>query len=260
MRKIGRDERGIAHVLLIIVIVIVLAAVAGVGWYVFKKQKSGSGSSVATKVSQKIAEANCKYPDKDICRFISSWKDSEFYTINSTDISDGVTSTSVFQIIGDDKFRMSSTGDTPFDMISIGNTTYTKDFETGIWWKQTTESTNDEGLKDIGLDIDFEDVSDDSSDLENSVYKKNGTEACGNLTCLKYQVKDDTLEAGATQYIWFDNKDYQLRRLEITDSTGSNNMVFLYTPFEINPPASYKELGPNQMYIPGQTEPVDLSL
>jgi outer membrane lipoprotein-sorting protein len=73
-------------------------------------------------------------------------------------------------------------------------------------------------------------------------YKNLGTEACGNLTCYKYQVTTATA-AGAKQYVWFDTTSYQLRRWQYSDSsTGTTDMAISYQPVTISQPSPVQPL------------------
>jgi hypothetical protein len=96
----------------------------------------------------------------------------------------------------------------------------------------------------------------DTPEVKNiTTYKNLGTEACEKLTCYKYQVID-TGVPDDTQYIWFDNKDYQLRRTRYEGKDGSvSESTYSYNKFNITVPSPVKELGKNQYLVPGDAEP-----
>jgi outer membrane lipoprotein-sorting protein len=136
-------------------------------------------------------------------------------------------------------------------MITIDKTVYTKAGDT--WYKQTAESTDKNTTDDFK--IDFEDPEDESTPEEDkTTYKSLGKEACGNLNCFKYEVIDPE-QADQKNFIWFDDKDYQLRRSRTETPDGASEMTFEYDNVNIGEPSPVQELGPNQYIIPGQTEP-----
>lgn len=67
-------------------------------------------------------------------------------------------------------------------------------------------------------------------------YKALGTVACGSLTCYKYQVTDSTTPT-ATQYAWFDNKNYELRQWQYTDSGDTDDITISYGAVNITKPS-----------------------
>jgi outer membrane lipoprotein-sorting protein len=239
------NERGIAHIL-IIVIIVVLAVAGGAGYYVYNKQKDKNATS--PEVTAAIAAA-CKTVDKDVCKFMTNWKENDYYTISATSTSGGVASTMTMQIQGDNS-HMTSTGGTPYEVISIGNSTYTKDFSDNSWWKYTsttptpTETTS-------STDLTFTESSETIPEAQRTVYRKIATEACGALNCLKYQVLDPS-DTTTTNYIWFDNHDYQLRRMRTTSAEGTYDMVVSYEKFTLTVPTPTKEMD-SSMYLGSDT-------
>lgn len=247
MKKIIEDKRGIAYLWPIIIAAVVV--VAGVGYYVWNKNKNSGSSSVS--ITGKPS-GKCEYSDKDLCKFITNWKMNKYYTIESTDTSNGATNKSTIQYVSPDRFYMKAGGEAAYEMIMIGNTTYTKAGDT--WYKQTAKST-DNSIKD-NAKRDFKEPSDDNA--AKTEYKKLGTEACGSLTCYKYQVVESSTPDSKT-YIWFDTKDYQLRRTRTESANGGvSDQTMSYEKISINAPKSYKELGPNQYIMPGSTEPTSM--
>jgi hypothetical protein len=251
-------QRGIAHVGLIILVIAVLAAVGGIGYFVMNKNKAGSAadsaaSSVTEKAIEAAAKAECaKNNDKDLCKFMTSWKASKQYRIVSTD-STGAKST--IEIDGD-KSHMVMTGEMAYESIVIDKTIYTKSGNT--WYKQTIKDPAQNLSESIKPE--FEDTEDDTTapTEDKSVYRKIGKEDCGKLTCFKYEVIDKD-NADEKQLIWFDDKDYQLRksRSESKDGTSSEQ-TYEYTGVKISAPSPVKELGPNQYIMPGSSEPVTM--
>jgi outer membrane lipoprotein-sorting protein len=77
-------------------------------------------------------------------------------------------------------------------------------------------------------------------------YKEIDTEACGSLTCFKYQISDSA-SPGTTQFAWFDNQSYLLRQWKYTDNAGnSTDMTISYEPISISAPAQYQTIPTGQ--------------
>jgi hypothetical protein len=255
MRRMkSTNQQGIAHLGLILVLVVVLGGVGFAGYKVFSKNKDG-GSSENSAVAKAALETACKETDKLICKFMSSYKSNKYYTVNSKTTADGTTTQSMYQAEGDKKFHMTASGDTPYEMIVIDKDTYTK-AANGTWWKQTTKP---EVTPKADNKFDFDDNTDDSgtdkTPEDKTTYKNLGTEACGSLTCHKYQVLSSSSPEDK-EYIWFDTKDYQLRRTLSEGKDGSvSDSTYSYEKISIKVPSPVKELGPNQYLMPGASEP-----
>lgn len=252
------NQQGLAHVALVLVLVVVLGAVGFAGYKVVSKNKAGdtSDNSAVTKAA---IEAACKETDKNICKFMSSWKTNKYYTVVSKTTTDGKTTESTYKTEGDKKFHVIATGDTPYEMIVIDKDTYTK-APNGTWWKQTTkpeEKTPGPADKfDFGTDVDDSNTPDEPEDK--TTYKNLGTEACGKLTCHKYEIVSSATPDDK-EFIWFDTKDYQLRRTlsQYKDGTVSES-TYSYDKISIKVPSPVKELGPNQYLMPGSNEPTTM--
>lgn len=243
MKKL--DQKG-SHVLVVLLVIVVVAAVAGVGYYVFKKQKSSS-SSTTSKAAQEAAQ-KCEEEDKNICKFFASWKDSKYYTVDTTSTAAGKTSNMKMEYVAPDRYHIVMSGELAYETISIGTTTYTK--TDGVWYKQTQKKEDVDKYKSES-NTNFEEPAKDTAPEKKTTYKLIGTEACGNLTCFKYQVINPDAK-DTTEYMWFDNKDYQLRKTSTESNGEKSESTFSYTKLEIKEPSPVKELGPNQVVIPGQ--------
>jgi hypothetical protein len=253
--SVKQDQRGIAHLILLVIVALAIGVIGFAGYTVVNKNKTktNSESSATTDLAKAISNANCEYDDKDLCKFFASWKTHQSFKVTAESTDEGKKSTSLYESEGEDKFHMASTGDFNFEMITIGKTTYTKGGD-GTWWKQI--AANQEITVDLkaGNDFDFEEPSKDEPAGQKTTYTKIGKEACGKLTCFKYQV----IEPGETgkQYIWFDDKDYQMRRMRSEGGEGGTyEGTFSYDSVKISEPSPIKELGPNQYIIPGSNEP-----
>ena len=76
----------------------------------------------------------------------------------------------------------------------------------------------------------------------NGIYFKYlDTEACGSLSCFKYQVTDSSTPT-TNQYVWFDKSKYQLQEWQASDSTnGTTDMKITYQAVNISVPSPVQQ-------------------
>lgn len=239
------NQKGIAPIAIVVAVVVVLAAAGG---YYFMSQKGG-GPSIPGVPSLTL-NPNCKHNDPNLCKFLNNWKNIKQFSVKSTtSVKSGPGSEVIFEINGEDKFHMmmSEGGKENWNVITIGDTTYTKDYSDNKWWKQ--ESSKKEDLKDQ-FDFKF-DESDDKEAEDKTTYKAMGEEPCGNMTCFKYQVINPDSD-GDTEYIWFDNKQYLLRKQQIVSKDGTiSTSEFNYSGVNISEPSPTKDAKEDQIIVPG---------
>ncbi len=225
-----------------LIIVLVLVVLGGVGfatyWLGFKDKNSSSEGSGSVL---NALNSDCKYKDADLCKFINSWKEQKYYTIDSTTTdSEGKQTKMVMKIESDSKTQMIGYENDKeiYNYITIGSDHYTKDFSDDKWTK-TTLSSDQPTETQTNTTYKFDEKAENATDT--TTYKKIGTEACEKLTCFKYQVIDPS-NTNSTEYIYFDNKDYQLRKIrsELKDS-GVTESVYSYSKFTISVPSPIKE-------------------
>lgn len=231
MRKY-RNSSGIAHPGLIVLVVAVVA-VAGFAFWKVSSGKDSSTSSSTTKVSkaeEKAAQTACEKSinDKDFCKFASHTNIiKDVYVATDTSVTADGTSTMVIKSDGKNNTDMtiSQGGVETARYISLDGATYMKTPDSDVWTKYPASSTA--APKDTSptsdIKVDYNNITENNT----VSYKNLGKEACDKLTCFKYQVVDTT-NAGTTQYIFFDTKDYLMRKWSSKDSSGSNDMVFTY--------------------------------
>jgi outer membrane lipoprotein-sorting protein len=248
------NQQGFGHILLVIIILVVLG---GIGFAGYKVISGRTGTNVTNAASKAAQLAACEESDKNICKYFASMKVQKYYSGNSKTTSDGKTQETTFQADGLTKFHMTVGGETPYEIITIDNTTYTK-APNGVWWKQTAKAEETAKLKkDLKVDTQS-DTSTSDEPANKPTYKALGTEACGKLTCYKYQVINST-SSNDKSYIWFDTKDYQLRRtLDEMEDGSVSDTTLSYDKVSIKVPSPVKELGANQYLVPGQNEPTTM--
>jgi outer membrane lipoprotein-sorting protein len=238
--SLQKDNRGIAHLALILGVV-VIAIIGGVGYMVYSRQSSDNHSAM-NMVSNKEVEAACnkEIDDNNFCKFASGWTDLVNYKAVTTSTSKDGTSVMTLEAENKEKSHMliTTNGKDSSEAITIGNSTYIKDYSDNKWTKFTTsESTKTEDIKS-DIDVDFKEST--TAETDKTQYKLIGKEACGSLTCFKYQIIDPK-DPGSEQFVWFDTKDYMLRRWSTKDANGTSDTVFTYDSIKISEPSPVKE-------------------
>src|SRR3989304_4021058 len=222
---------------LIIILAAILVAILGaVGFFFFK-----DSIFPAKGLTGQVLNANCKLNDKDLCKFVSNFKGLENMSAKSVTTVDGKKTESIMEIQGTDKSHIVTTvdGKEESNYISIGNTTYMKDYSDNKWWKTTVDTKDtSEGAK-TNWNAGIEKSVNESADK--TTYKKIGKEACGNLTCLKYQVIDSN-NTGSTEYIWFDTKNYALRKTRSESKDTVMETTFTYDNVNVTAPSPTKDM------------------
>jgi outer membrane lipoprotein-sorting protein len=241
--KIHTNQTGIAHLMLILVVVVLLG-VGGAGYYVWNKNKDEkSGSNPSQTASSKVVEDECKkaIDDKDFCKFASSVNFNQDYKTVITSTSAEGNSVMTLQSDSDGNTSANTTvnGEEVAAYVMLDDTSYTKDLTDGSWFKFTNETSEDINVSD-DLDLDFEEDT-STPEVDKTEYKKIGKEACGNDTCFKYQIIDPEAPTDE-QFVWFDDKDYQLRRFSFKNSEGTSDMTYSYENVTITAPSPTKEM------------------
>lgn len=248
MPNLSSKQSGLAPIAMIIAVV-VIAAAAG-GYFLLNK---GGGISLPGGVG---LNPNCKYNDPDLCKFINNFKVTNSFSAKSTTTDNtGKKFDSIFESIGSDKTHIvySEAGKESFNVITIGDVTYTKDYSDNKWWKQQQPKAE----KQLETQSNIKDeIAKTEAPEDKTTYKKIGVEACGSRQCFKYQVinPDNT---DTTDYLWFDNSEYLLRRERNEAKDGSvTDTEMGYTGININVPTPTKDAKPDQVILPtGGTVP-----
>jgi len=237
--KILNNQRGIA-LPIIIGAMIIIAVIGGGAFYVLSNNKDDTGDVVAS-VSTKALETECKkqFDDKDFCKFASNvnFKDSYRSTITSSESEDNTTITLEADSNGNTRTVTTVNGQEVAAFISIGNTSYSKDIIDGQWTKFTSEPTEKNNNPSDNLDFDFDE---DKTTPDNTQYKKLEKEACGSLTCFKYQIVDPDAPTDES-IVWFDDNDYKLRRYTFKNVGGTTDISYRYESITINEPSPIKK-------------------
>lgn len=243
-------QSGIAPIAVIVVVVLVAAAAGG--YFLLNK---GGGVSIPGAPGLTL-NPNCKYNDPDLCKFINNFKITNSYSAKSTTTDKaGKKFETTFEGVGEDRSHIvySESSKETYNVITIGDTTYTKDYTDNKWWKQKQpkEAKQLEQKTDLKEEFKKSEVPEDKT-----TYKKIGMEACGSRQCFKYQIIDPN-NTDTTEYIWFDSSEYLLRRerSESKDGTVTDTDIN-YSGVSINVPSPTKDAKPDQIILPtGGTVP-----
>lgn len=259
--SLKEDERGLSHVVLILLAVVVLAAVGFAGYRVMNKDKDStkeSASSVVdTNQKELVKECEKHFKDKDLCKFTGNYSlDKVAYVMKSTSTMDGVNSTMEMRSDGKGNTSMKSTnGGETSEIINFEKVTYMKDNSDGQWIKFANNDTAASPTELNPADgVDFTTTTKDETAESTISYKKLGSEKCGNLTCLKYQMIDST-KPNDINYFWFDTKDYRMHRWYSKDDNGTTDFTITYESVKISAPSPVKEFDPMAGIDPALTDP-----
>src|SRR5688572_8290623 len=99
--KLFNNQRGVAHLAVILIVVVALAAVGGIVVYALKR----SGSSILP------AQFNdqCEYNDKELCKFLNNSKNLKTFKVESVDTAkDGTKTNSTYEVDEGDKLHLVS--------------------------------------------------------------------------------------------------------------------------------------------------------
>lgn len=230
----------------IVVVVAVIGIIAAAG-YIF--MASRSGSSLTNPLASVTLNSKCEYNDPDLCKFLNNWKEQKNYSISSTsDSAEEKDVVSVFEIEGADKSHiLIKQGDTEsYNVITIADTTYTKDNSDSKWWKQVKPKT------DVTEDysVDFDDNPTDNSDADKTTYTKKEKAACGDRMCFVYETMTGTDHEGM-ELIYFDDKEYILRQTVSEHENITTTSVFTYGKVKIAAPSPTKDAAADDMIMPG---------
>lgn len=248
---IHKNQRGVAHIAIILAVVIL--AVAGGGYYFVTKANKDKSKDTNTSQSAEDAAASeaisaaCKQEvdDEDFCRYAASvsnlYANKEAYTAVSTGSMEGTTSTSTIKSDGKGNTYIST--ETPqgkTESITLNGTTYTKSPSQNVWYRLPKSDTpTDNGVETDAPEYNFDEPEESSG--PKTIYKKLGEEACGDLTCVKYQTYSEDSPSD-TWTVWFDKKDFKTRKTEIASSGSKYTTTYTYEAVDISEPSPVEDM------------------
>jgi hypothetical protein len=235
-------QAGIAHIALIVVVIVI--AIAAVGFFALKGPSGTSPLSSLGGGAPKVTEDFFSYVEDPLVRKhytaqanVSTYrireKSNAFETENVIVTESQVTSSGDFNI---HKWEEKGGARTK-ESIQIGETVYYKDESDGVWWMQTLAPEVIEE-QSVNYDLDSYDPI-EQTELPKVTHKSLGQEACGALTCHKYEESLEDLPE-APRLIWFDTSQFLLRREEVGFGEFRIENEYSYDNINIQAPSPTK--------------------
>ena len=244
------QEQGLGHVLLAIIIVVVLGVIGFAGYTVANRNspKASTKTTTTTSSSEKSADdTGCvsTYHDANLCKFAGN-ANLDKLAYKATATVAGSDSPGEFTVESDGKGNssVSTTGaGQTFNAITLDGNSY---IQTGSVWYEYPKDSSTNDASNTG---DTNPASGVDLVLGSGVtYKPEGTEACGSLTCFKYEVTD-TAQPSSVQTVWFDNQHYLIRRWQSADTADGKTTT---TILEVSYPGNVTITKPSPVQVIGQ--------
>lgn len=223
------------------IIIVVILAVVGVVGYFLVKGGGLPGGLGGPELLQRATEKDFESITDPILRkhFVAQSNVAAYRTRSKSSGKGEIIDIYEYVLKGDFPFRWIQEDDVKkkevAHLISIGDTTYVKDYSDGKWWKQTVKPEKQEE-ENVQEPEDFKETFLEEDPIE---YKNLGQEACGNLTCHKYE---QTFGDGGTRTFWFDTKYYLLRREVSGFGEFSAEIIYTYDGIRISAPSPTKDV------------------
>jgi hypothetical protein len=233
----------------IIITITTIALLGGGGWWAIAYQQAKN-----TPLQQAIRSAHCSYADTTLCKFFAGRKLTSQYTIHGKQSSGTHDSTIELQTDSPKNVHLTLHGSFDYETYVLGQTSYQKGKD-NTWQKQTvpTGTANYRGAAAFLSPYQFPEPTAQTA----STFKALGTETCGDKQCFKYQVIN-TAVPDDKQYIWFDDHNYQLQRMQNkTAQNGTFEARISYEPIALLAPHPVKTISADKQLTPRQsTTPV----
>ncbi len=253
-----------------ILIVGIIAAVAVVGYLLYSQGILSFIIPSFPGVVQRATEKDFEFiEDANVRKHMVAQANKTNYRTKTYSDAAGLTFIMEVQIEGEN-FNTRDTENTPDGSesrhkVQIGNTTYIKDYSDNKWWKQTIapEELPEEESNNI-KPVDFKEEY-SKPDLK---FKDLGKEDCPSaslrLTCFKYEQLTGGPEKMAYKRIfWFDDREYLLRKDQITVGEFTNSIEYSYDNIKIVAPSPTKDVPEGKSiydYYYGTNTPISSSL
>src|SRR3990167_4420151 len=217
---------------------LLVAAVIIVGGGAYLITKDEGTVSVNKELQSKCTT---QVNDETFCKFAGVFANAGDYKVSVT--SNDQSGASTIELASDSKGNSSMVvkqdGQEQGSVVVFNGVTYLKDSTDGQWFKFSSTDANKPEVLDLKKEFAKGDFKGDAG--QTLQYKNVGTEACGNLTCFKYQVIDPN-KPNEEGFLWFDNKDYLLRRVTAKNDGSTTDMNLTYTKVSISEPSPTNDL------------------
>ena len=206
-----KDSKGISRPIIIALIAIVLVIIAGAVIWQLTKKSSPGGSAATTPTPTAVAvSSSCMktFNDNTLCAFAEHIKLSAMEYVATGTAANAAGASSTFTVKNDgqgNKELTYSKGSEQISAITLDGVTYLQE-GAGTTWSQYSAGNAPAAANPVGsFNLNL-----DTASTAGLTVTKEGTSACGNLTCFGYKVVDAS-DPGGTAYIYFDNHNYLLR-------------------------------------------------
>lgn len=242
----GQQESGVASkIVLIVITLLVCAGVLGV--IAFRM----ANNNIDPTVKKAIENAECAHVDENVCKFFASSSVSNQYVLQATEQKNDTSITHELRAQDKDTFELTVTSDgSKRQTLAIGEHVLIKADDDETWRQQTIpDAENRIKYREIHT---FDFLAKPESEAAAAAFVQAGEEACGELTCFRYQYKDGD---DTTTYFWFDNQEYRLRRVLTTGDSYSYDAQVRYESVAVSRPENVSTLERGMYIPPGKTEP-----
>lgn len=197
-----------------------------------KTSTASTNNDVQTKC---LADVN----DKTFCKFAGTFAAAGDYSATMTSTTGGVTSNIQVAVAanGNGSMTVRSSDTTSSSIVVYGGTTYVQDPTDNQWLSYALGSPSAPALVDIKKEFAKGDFKNSAGQKDQ--YLNKGTEVVNGLKSYKYQIVDPA-QPGQQGFIWFDTKNYLLRKLSTKDATTDLTMTFTYDKVSIVQPYPIK--------------------
>lgn len=232
-----KKKQGFSKVILLVIVGTLFVAGGG---YFFLSKSGGLPAGLAP------LNPVCEFNDPDLCKFVNNFSNIKNYSIQTTFFLAGgkEEGKSIFEAQGEDRSHivnfLSGRGETS-NWIIIGDTTYIKTYLDNSWEKYS------QPLGEVEKDVKNyrSDFGGEKTTKDTTTYKKIGKELCESHQCFKYQLIDPSA-TDTTDYIWFDDREYRLRKTRTESSDGSvSDSIFSYEKISIVEPSPVRDVNPS---------------
>lgn len=224
-------------------LLLLLAVLAGLAFYFLSKNQAlDETGQVQDQEEAKELVTDCPY-DREVCTYMAAQAKamSQGVIVTTTiQMPDQTKNVSEMKMDGVGNFEVASyVGDKlQSSMIVFEKQTYIKDLTDGSWYTLPSFVDNAADSPDEAVSELQATYQEPSADFKMT---KVGTEACGDLTCDKYEMS----QAGEVEgqlYVWIDTKERLARQMETKTAQGSSMMIYRYEKVKITKPEPIKEM------------------
>ena len=247
MSKSSKSESGLGQIFIVAIIVVVLAVVGIVIWSLTKGSKNNSSANNSKSTSSTVAvNSNCQnyYHDSTLCAFANHIGLSTYaYTSSGTATSSSGTQYNfTFKNDGKGNREMiyAANGE-QISVIMLDGAEYVQT-GTGTTWLEYSGSNLGSAMTIPDPTSSFN-LSFTKTELAKYSFDKEGTTACGNLSCVKYKV-NVLASPNLVQYVYFDTSSYLMREWSYTNTTtgGSATINISYPAVTITTPSPVQQV------------------